>query len=235
MGIFSAIGSAFSSACSAIGSAVSSIGSALTSFASSIAPVLGSIIETFAPVAEAVGKFANAFLQGLGILKPDEKIEDFGERAMQAAAQGITIDKFENFEDYMEALRDFDLDEAIAEKRTPAEKIVAGLGIGTIAVEDKFNAERGSLNGMWLLPIANPEFFTPARMEGFVATGRLGSDVYRYLEGKLSGAESRTFEKTLATTTEDMPREESIVYAALDSARAEWSHLQQQINNKQGE
>lgn len=76
--IWGAICSVASSIGGAICSAVSSIGSGLTSFVSNIAPTLANIIDAIKPIAKAIGEFANAFLQGLDILKPDEKLEDIG-------------------------------------------------------------------------------------------------------------------------------------------------------------
>lgn len=233
--ILEAILSLASSFGSAIASSVSSIGSALSSFVSSIAPALASIIDALKPVAEAIGKFANAFLQGSGILKPDEKVDDMGERALQAAAKGITMDKFDNFEGYMDALRKFEVDPEIAAKRSPTEKLVAGLGVGTIGVEDKFSADRGSLNGLWLLPIANPDYFTPDRMQSLVSTGRLGGDIYAYLEKRLSGGESRGFEKSLEIDPNGHPLSETDLgklYSALDTARDGLADIARQVEAK---
>jgi hypothetical protein len=233
--VWNAIISTIGSIGSAVASAVSTIGSAISSFASSIGPVLGSVIDALKPVAEALGRFVNAFLQGLGILQPNEKVEDIGERALQAAGKGITIDKFDNFDDYMDALRKFEVDPDIAAKRSPAEKLVAGIGVGTIGVEDKFHAERGSLNGMWLLPLTNPEYFTSERMQSLVSTGRLGGDIYAYLEKRLSGGEARGIEKSLEVGADGKPMneaEQDKLYGALDAARDRWADLAKQVEAK---
>lgn len=239
MGFFGAICSVVSSVASgfasAISSAVSSIGSALSSFAATVGPVIANVIEALKPVAEAIGKFANAFLQGMGILKPDEKVEDLGERALQAAAQGITLDEFENFDDYMDALRTIELDPEVSSKRSTAEKLVAGLGVGTIGVEDKYNAERGSLNGMWLLPMSNPDYFTPERMQSLISTGRFGGDVFAYLENRLSGGEARNIEKKLELNADGQRMNEDelgTLYSALDSAQGKWAEITKQIENR---
>lgn len=236
MGLFSAIGSAFSSACSAIGGAISnacgSIGSALSSFATSVGTVLGGLVSALAPVAEAIGKFANTLLQGLGILKPNENIEDLGDRALQAKEQGITMDQFDNFDDYMAALRDFKLVSEVSAKTSKAEKLVAGIGVGTVGVEDKFNAERGSLNGMWLLPIANPSYFTPDRIQTMVSTGRFGGDVLAYLEKRLSGSESRNIEKSFEINVDGSGMDKTELnklYDELDNARDHWADLIKQF------
>lgn len=227
MGFFSSIGSALSSMGSAIGNAVGSIGSALSSFASGIAPIIAKIVTELEPVAVALGKFAAAFLQGLGILKPDEKPEDIGERALQAAEKGITTDNFHDFESYLDALRDFDLDPEKASKRSAAEKLVAGIGVGTVAMERKYNAAPGSLDTLWLLPIANPTYFTPERMQGIVSTGQFTGDVFAYLGKRLSAGDGRRLEDTLLADGDNKGQH----YEALDQASDRWEQLQQQIES----
>lgn len=233
MGIWNSVSSFCSSVGSAISSAVSSIGSALSSFASGVGTVIGSVIEALTPVAKAIGSFANAFLQGLGILKPDEKVEDMGDRALQAAEEGITMDTFDGFEEYMNALRDFEPDPEKSKSYSPGAKLVAGLGVGTKGVEEKFNAEPGSLDAMWLLPMSNPEYFTPERMQGLVSSGRLCGDTFAYLEKRLTGGESRTFEKALeidesgnAIDTD----ERGELYQALEDAQKNWGNIMDKID-----
>lgn len=235
MGLLSSIVSAVSSACSSVSSAVgsvcSAIGGAISSFAAGVGTVIGGIISALSPVAEGLGKFANAFLQALGILKPDEKVDDLGDRALQAADKGITIDKFENFDEYMAALRDFKLDPEESAKRSAAEKMVAGLGVGTIATEKKFNMEHGALNGMWLLPMANPSYFTPERMQTLVSTGRLGGDIFAYLEKRLSAGDTRTLEKRLeinADGSEMSNAELDTLYDELHAARDNFTEISKQ-------
>lgn len=236
MGFFSFVSSCVSSIGSAISSAVGNIGSALSSFASTIGPVLASVVNALTPVAEAIGKFANAFLQGLGIIKPNETVEELGDRALQAAKkEGITPDKFENFDGYMDALRKFELDPEVSSKRSSAEKMVAGMGIGTVGVEDKFGAERGSLNSMWLLPMTNPTYFTPERMQTLASGGRLGGDIFAYLEKKLGGAESSSFKESFEVTPEGKPmnnKELGTLYDALDSARDKWADISKKMEER---
>lgn len=227
MGFWGAICSIGSSIASGISSAVSGIGSALSSFASGVGAVIGKIVTELEPVGLALGKFAAAFLQGMGILKLDEKPEDLGERALQAAERGITTEQFDDFESYLDALRDFDLDPEKASKRSAAEKLVAGIGVGTVAMERKYNAAPGSLDTLWLLPIANPTYFTPERMQGIVSTGRFTGNVFDYLEKRLSAGDSGRLEDALIA---DGDRKENH-YEALDQARDKWEQLGQQIES----
>lgn len=236
MGWFSSACSFVSSCVSSIGSAisstVSSIGNAVSSFASSVAPAIGSILTKVPPILGPISTWANAIGLALNLLRPDEKVEDIGDRALQAAEQDIKPEKFEDFEQYIQALRNFDLNPSQSEKTTPIEKIVAGMGVTTLGMEDKFNLERGSLNGVWLLPIANADYFTPERIKGLLENGQRIGDVGAYLEKRLSGEEARDFRKNLEITPEGKPMNDSELgklYAALDSARTEWAQLDQQL------
>lgn len=235
MGLWGSISSFCGSVASAISSACSAIGGALSSFSSSVAPMLGAITTVLSVVGEALGKFAQGFLQGLGILKENERPEDFGDRAIQASHKGITIEKFENFEDYMNALRDFKPDIELSKKTSYAEKLVAGLGLGTVGVEDKFGLDRGSLNGMWFLPMTNPEYFTVDKMIDLVSAGRLGGDPFAYLEKRLNGADARNFEKSLEVNSDGTSMNDSALeslHGALDSAQERWAELSAQIQEK---
>ena len=222
MGFLSLIGSIGS-----IGNTISSIGSALSSFASSVAPVLAKIVTELEPVAVALGKFAAAFLQGLGILKPQEKPEDIGERALQASEKGITPEQFDDFDSYLAALRDFELDPDKAAKRSSAEKLIAGIGVCTVAMERKYSANPGSLDTLWLLPIANPGYFTPERMQSIVSTGQFSGDVFAYLEKRLSAGDISRVEDALMVG----PGSKEKHYEALDQARDRWERLEQQIES----
>ncbi len=229
MGFFSSLANAF---CSAVSSVVSTLGSAVSSFASTVAPVLGAIFETIKPIAERVFGYAGIFLQLVGILTPKERVDVIGERALQAAEKDINIDKFDKFDDYMNALRKFELDPEVAAQRSTAEKLVAGLAVSTVGVEDKFNAERGSLNGLWTLLIANPGYFSPERLQSLVSTGRLLGDIQAYLEGRLSGGDARGFEKKLEVDADGKAMNESEIgrlYEALDAAREKWADIAKDV------
>jgi hypothetical protein len=220
------------SALGAIGTVLTTIGPALSSFATTIGPVLTNIIRTTPNTIETISKFANAFLQVLSILKPGEQIDEIGDRALQAKDQGITMDKFDNFDDYMTALRNFQVDPEVSKNRDVSEKLVAGIAVTTVGMEDKFNAERGSLNGLWLLPLANPAFFTPERMQSLLIAGRLGADILGYLNKSISGSETRNVEKCLEINPDGSPMDKpdlNKLYDALDSARSNWADLAKQV------
>lgn len=225
---------ALTAAGSAIMSAVGTIGAAVSSFAASVGPMLANAIQTLKPLADVISKFANTFLQNLSILKPGETIEALGERALQAAAQGIKLENAESFVDYIEKLRDLKLDPELEQNRSPVEKLLAGISIATVGVEDKFNADQGSLNGLWLLPLVNPQYFTPERMQSLVTTGRLGNEVLAYLNKALSPGETRNLEKAYEANVDrksaDGPEIDRL-YDELHASRDEWASISKQIED----
>lgn len=231
--VFPLILGALAAAGSAITTAVTAIGAAVSSFTATVGPMIAGAIQTLKPIADVVSQFANVFLQNLSILKPGETIEVLGERALQAAAQGIKLEHSNNFEDYLTKLRSVELDPKLDREHSGPEKLLAGLSIATVGVEDKFNAERGSLNGLWLLPMMNPQYFTPERMQNLVTTARLGNDVLAYLDKNLSGAQARGFEKSLETSPDGAPLDKAgldALYDALDTARETWADVSGQVN-----
>lgn len=233
MGFWSSVGSIASSIAGGISRAVSTIGSGLSSFTSGVGTVIGGIASTLKPVGKALGGFASSFLQGLGVFKKTETVEDIGDRALQAAEDGITMDKIDGFENYMDALRNFEPNPDKSKGYSSEKKLVAGLGVGTKGIEEKFNAEPGSLDSMWLLPMANSEYFTPERMQGLVSTGRLCGDTFAYLEKRLTGGENRTFEKTLELDENgnalDVDKR-SELYQALEDAQDNWGNMMDKID-----
>lgn len=221
-----------SSAATAISASVATIGTAVSGFATSVGGFLATAMEALAPIAQQVMRFANDFLQILGVLMPGESIEEFGERALQAMEAGTSLDDFDDFMDYVQHLRAFDLDTEKASSRNLVEKIIAGLGVSTVGVEQKFDAETGSLNGVWLLPLVNKEFFTPERVADLVSSGRLAGDIMAYLNGKLEVGEANAFEERLEKDdagSELSSEAKGELYNALDSSKDGWDNMRDNI------
>lgn len=222
--IWTVIASVASSICAT----VASIGPALSTFTSGVGPIIANVVSVIAPVAKALGEFATIFLQLMGVLKPGEMVEEIGERALQASEKGITLGSFDDFDAYMDKLRNLELDPEKAANRSPAEKLVAGIGVCSVGLERKFNVAPDSFNGLWLLAIANPNYFTPERMQGLVITGKFTGDVLKYFEKTLSAGDSKRFEDSIGVG-------EVSVYEALDQANNRWENIKQQIRNDKGE
>ena len=234
MGLFSFVSSCVSAVGSAISSAVGSIGKAVSSFATNFAPTIGSILAKVHPVLGTVSLWASTIGQVLNLFRPDEKVEDIGDRALQAQEKDIKPEKFENFDAYMDGLRNFDLDPEVSDKTSTATKLVAGMAVATLGMEDKFSLERGSLNGIWLLPMTNSDYFTPERMKSLLENGKVIGDIGAYLEKRMSGEDASAFRKNLEFTPEGKPMNSSELgqlYSAVDKSRNEWAELKKQIKD----
>lgn len=233
--VFPLIIPAITASISAITTAVAAIGPAVSSFIATIGPTLSTIALQIKPYAQAIAKFANNFLQALEILKPGELITDLGERALQGLGQGVKLSDYDSVFDYLVALRKVKIDPVTSETRTFAEKLVSGLALGTVALENKFNAPEGQFNGIWLLPLANSSYFTPERMQSLVTSGTLGSNISEYLNKTLTGGESRTFEKSLEKNELGEPittEQRSELYEALESAQEKWAEISKQVEER---
>ena len=84
--------------------------------------IIGAIIETVATVLpkiiEIVGanllQFAHilsGIFKGLGLLAPEEEITDLGDKAIQAEKQGIKAENYDSYEEYLKAVKSFEIDE----------------------------------------------------------------------------------------------------------------------------
>lgn len=191
MGFFSAIGGGLSSAASWVGSAVSSA-------ASWAGGALSTMVKTGGGLLGVLGDMAGNLLKGLNIFGPDDPpVPEWGDRAMQAEEQKIFPDQFENFDDYMEKLRKFELDPEKSKESNLEEKTFKGLEVSGRALEYKFNTPEGSMSNVFLLAGANSDYFTSDRFHSLLESGMNISDISNYFCGRLGGAESLKIEDEL--------------------------------------
>lgn len=229
MGFFSSIGSAFSSTFSTCCSAVSSTLGSVGGFAARCIPVIGPII-TAIDVLVKVATVVSTVLQALGVFRPDEKIEDIGDRALQAAEKGITSDKFEKYDDYMKEIRGFELDPKKSESYTPEVKIMAGMSVGIKGTEEKMKLSEGSLDkfvAVLAKDAKDGDFFTPERTAA-IASAVMATTISKdiptiaaYFSGKLPPQESAAVTKELASFEHQRSPEKSDrdIFTELKQAR----------------
>lgn len=208
MGIASSIGSAISSGFSSVGNMISSatgaIASGLSSAASWCGEKFGAVIDAGKNVISGVGGMAGSLMQSLGIFGKEESPKDFGDRALQAHAQEIFPEKFDDFSEYMQELRDFKLDPEESKKTTDDQKTFKGLEVAGRALEHKFKAPTGSMANAWVLAGASPEYFTSERFVNML-NGRVDiASVVDYFEGNLGGGDSLDIEDQLVDVDQKM-------------------------------
>ncbi|EJG0997522.1 hypothetical protein BBM40_11015 [Vibrio parahaemolyticus] len=114
MGFWSSVSSFVSSACSAIGSVASKIGSGIANVATSIAS-LG--VTLAAKVGEAIKNVGIS----LGIIRPEDNMEELGEKAMLSEK---TPEDFDSISEYIDHLRnDVVIDKEKFDSLSDAEKL----------------------------------------------------------------------------------------------------------------
>ncbi len=191
MGLWSSIGSAFSSACSWVSNAVSSAASWAGNALSTMVSVGGSLLG-------GLGTMASNLVKGFGFFRDeDPPTPEWGDRAMQAEEQNIHPDQFENFDDYLDSLRNFDLDPEKSKESTVDQKTFKGLEVAGRTLEHKFGAPEGSMANVFVLAGANPDYFTSERFQMLLGSGMDITSIADYFEGRLGGAESLDIENEL--------------------------------------
>lgn len=196
MGLFSFIGSCVSSVSNFISSAASSFGGLISSAVSAISPALGLGIS-------AVGKIASVaqgLMQAFGIFKPDEKIEDMGDRMLQAADAGIKPEGYDKFDEYMAEIRSRKLDPEKSKDIAEEVKKAAGVTLSTLALQDKFK-DSGTINvaDIWLLAGRNGDYFNADKLGSVLNNIKDIKSVVDYFDKKsnISTQDAVTIEKQL--------------------------------------
>ena len=90
--------------------------SCLTSLVQGLGKLLVEAVKVIASVFTEIGK-------ALGLIEEDFDEEEFGDKALQAEEEGSTPDRFESYDEYFEAIKNFELDPEKSEKYTEKEKL----------------------------------------------------------------------------------------------------------------
>lgn len=167
MGIWSSICSGVSSVCSVISSAVSAVGSKVADVATSIAN-LG--LEMANKVGEAIHKVGVA----LGILQPEDKLQELGEKAMLSEKKP---EDFDTISDYIDHLKnDVPIDKeklaSLDEKELLARSLI-GAAITLKGINEKFDT------------IVTPEFMSIVTKQE-IETKAIIATIEAYKENKLN-------------------------------------------------
>lgn len=157
-------------------------------------PIISEIVSTAAAllpkIIEVVGKnileFAqiiSGMMKGLGLIKPDEEVTDLGDKALQAADDGITPEKYDTYEEYLKAIEDFDLDPEKSKDIDDGKKLEKGVEVITATLVERY----GEVMGDFLLLIGKnqPYFFERMPLITTVMRDSLANfgDIVRYIQG----------------------------------------------------
>ena len=206
----SSLGSAISSGISTACSFVAGIGGAAISFARECLPRVGSIVNT---VGGSLGMVASALVgvcQIFSILRQDEKAEDLGERALQAAESGIRPENFDRYVDYLNDIRKFEINPEKSAQYTQDIRAAAGMQVAISSLEDHFKTPVGALYGLPILIAMNKDFFNPDRLSALLKTTHDINAVVDYLDGRLGRSERATVETTLLKAEQSLTPEKTL-------------------------
>lgn len=243
MGFWSSVGSAISSGFSAACSAVTSVCSTAVSVCGSIGRSVGTIVSNIAPkLMMIVGPTSklntllvvvDAVIQLYSILKPDEKIQDIGDKAIQASEEGISMDKFDGFDEYMTSLRNFEVDPERSEKIDELTKQLTGIAVVTQGLAEKLNVDGVALGNIWTLPALNAQVFTAERIKAILDNSANVGNVVKYFEKDLTPQIALNVEKELVSAEKQLSPEKSDadIYKLLDTTRADVAKQSEQILN----
>jgi hypothetical protein len=209
-------------ALSAVASLVSTIGPAVSAFCTNVLPKIIPMIKTGLEFIAKLAPIVEIVAQVFGVFKPEDKTSDIGDRAIQAAKsdQKITPDKFEKFDEYMDAIRKFELDPKLSEAIAPETKVTAGLAIAGKGLDDKFNVPDGTMGNLWVLAASKPEYFSADRLVSLANKTVDIASLLRYFEGKLGPADAISTEKTLLAAEKFLSpeKDEKTIFAEFDEA-----------------
>lgn len=159
---------------------------ALLSIGSTVASAIGSALSGALRVLETVCTAIQVICKILGVGKPDEKIEDIGDRAIQAEEAGIVPENFDTYEEYRRKVDEFKIDSEKSKEITLERKLLKGIELQVIGLENKYP----QIGWGTLIQYAatNPEYFTPKRMEHLGEVLKKNpervEDIATYLQGE---------------------------------------------------
>ena len=109
-----------------------------------------------AVVVDIIANIAKA----LAVKNPDEKVEDLGDRVIQAEEAGIHPEDYEKYDDYMKAISEFEVDPGRSKEITLEEKMEKGVSCLLAGIAEKFGLNTGVVPPLVIMGMNNnTEFF----------------------------------------------------------------------------
>lgn len=207
--IFGLIAGAFSAVVGAVSSAISVVGS----FVASVGKI---VIDGISAISAIIGKIG----QALGIIPQNTNMEEFGDKALQASEAGIKPENFDNYQDYINEVKNFNIDPEKSKKFSLEEKQLAATGITVKGIENKFDLKEGSLGDLLTLTALNDgKYFNADRITQMIKSGSDIEKVTQYFEGNLGFSDKKAVEKELVKVDQSLDPEktEDEILAEIDA------------------
>lgn len=200
----------------AISSAIGSIGSFVVTYGPTIVKTLDTVQQVVSVVAKA-----------LDILEQHDSVSEIGEKALQAAKEEIYPESFDNYHDYLEYIRNFELNPELSAEYTSEEKALTGIAIVAQALEEKLGLPQDSMGIMCGMVALHSAYFTAERLVVYINAGLDLGKVVAYFSDTLGAAESFKTERELIQL-DNSNRSEHEVERELEQVKTELYQAAQQ-------
>lgn len=201
MGFFSTIGGFIDSAISTAASTIKQISGSISEFVSSsvekFGPGLSKALQVIGPVLSMfpgqiglVAKVITGLAQIFGVFDEKDDPEELGDRVLQAANAGVVREKYKSFDEYMLALKSFDLDESVSRSISKTEKLIVGTGLGIQGLSEHLDTTPDVVGSLSSLVIKSPDFFSEERIAKYISVVKDAEAVLDFLKGDLRGNEA---------------------------------------------
>lgn len=157
--------------------AVASIASIATTVVKALA-VAGLAVQGLKLIANVLTGLGKA----LGLIKPETKVEDLGDKAIQSE---YNPEDFDSYADYVKAVEEYDLDPEKSKLTTEEEKVKKGMELATGVTIEKY--KDFPIDSFCIAIGENPEYFSEVKM-GEIAKlmqsdGKYISSILNYVNG----------------------------------------------------
>lgn len=167
--------------------------SSIREIVSKVLPMLSKVlppaIQEIVIVLRVLANIVEAVAEALGL--GGQKIDDIGNRAIQAEDAGYRPEDFNKYEDYVQFIKEFDLDPERSEKIPDEAKLAYGIKVIIEQIDNRFSVDFADfLPEIW----QDPEFFNTERvtalLQSFVKADIAIHDLSDYLDSKLNGTKT---------------------------------------------
>ena len=124
-----------------------------------------SVTKTITVVGTALKTLGDALIgiaKTLGLISPEEKVEDLGDKAIQAEEQGINPEDFTTYAEYVKSVENFEVDSEKSKEISEDEKSLKGIELATGLTIEHFGDK---LCRHFIYLFKRTEFFHFARRE----------------------------------------------------------------------
>lgn len=129
-----------------------------------------------------IGNVLTSLGKALGLIKPETKVEDLGDKAIQSE---YNPENFDSYADYVKAVEAYDLDPEKSKLTTEEEKIKKGMELAAGVTIEKY--QDFPIEEFCVAVGQNPEFFTEAKMGEIAklmeADGQYIPSILNYVNG----------------------------------------------------